>query len=58
MQNEGIIISNISNMYLVEDSSNSEIIKCNARGKFKEQGITPAVGDRVFFEIIDNTPCK
>ncbi len=53
MQNDGIIISNVSNMYLVENFKNNEIIKCNARGKFKDQGINPAVGDKVSFEIVD-----
>ena len=37
MQKDGIIISNASNLYIVEDVKTNEIIKCNARGKFKEQ---------------------
>lgn len=53
MQNKGIIISNISNMYMVEDCNSNSIIKCNARGKFKEKNITPTVGDYVDFDIID-----
>ena len=53
MQNRGIIISNISNMYMVEDCNSNSIIKCNARGKFKEKNITPTVGDYVDFCIID-----
>ena len=53
MQKKGIIISNISNMYIVEDTDSNEIIKCNARGKFKEKDITLAVGDYVEYEIID-----
>lgn len=55
MQKKGIIISNISNMYMVEDKISNEIIKCNARGKFKEKEITPTVGDYVEYEIIDST---
>lgn len=53
MQNKGIIISNISNMYMVEDNVSNEIIKCNARGKFKEKDITLAVGDYVEYDLID-----
>lgn len=53
MQKKGIIISNISNMYMVEDCSSNVIIKCNARGKFKEQNIIPVVGDYVNFEKTD-----
>ena len=54
MQNNGIIISNISNMYIVEDCKSNQIIKCNARGKFKEKDISLAVGDYVEYEIIDD----
>ena len=53
MQNKGIIISNISNLYLVEDENTNMLVKCNARGKFKEQKITPTVGDFVEYSIID-----
>ncbi|MBQ3408882.1 MAG: ribosome small subunit-dependent GTPase A [Clostridia bacterium] len=53
MQKDGIIISNASNLYIVEDIKTNEIIKCNARGKFKEQGLTLAVGDYVEYEVID-----
>lgn len=47
---KGLIISNISNMYEVEDIENKEIIKCVSRGKFKKDEITPVVGDKVEFE--------
>ena len=53
MQKDGVIISNASNLYIVEDVKTNEIIKCNARGKFKEQGLTLAVGDYVEYEVID-----
>ncbi|MBR2704654.1 MAG: ribosome small subunit-dependent GTPase A [Clostridia bacterium] len=53
MQKDGIIISNASNLYIVEDIKSNEIIKCNARGKFKEQGQTLAVGDYVEYEVVD-----
>ena len=47
---KGLIISNISNMYEVEDIENSKIIKCIPRGKFKKDDITPVVGDKIEFE--------
>ena len=42
---EGVILSNISNIYIVE--ADNKIYKCNARGKFKNIDITPVVGDKV-----------
>ena len=47
---EGLIISNVSNIYEVEDIEKKETIKCIPRGKFKNDEITPVVGDRVEFE--------
>lgn len=46
---QGLIISNISNIYVVE--LNSRLYECTARGKFKNQEITPVVGDRVEIEV-------
>lgn len=54
MQESGIIISNISNLYMVENNITNEIVKCKARGKFKDQGLTLAVGDFVKYDIIGN----
>ena len=48
---KGIIISNISNTYIVE--VNDEEYVCYARGKFKNQTITPLVGDNVEIDILD-----
>lgn len=48
---KGIIISNISNLYKVE--VNGIIYDCNARGKFKNNEISPVAGDFVEIEIID-----
>lgn len=53
MQKDGIIISNASNLYIVEDIKSNEIVKCNARGKFKEQGQTLAVGDYIEYEVVN-----
>lgn len=48
---EGLIIKNISNKYFVK--FNNEIYECIARGKLKNNSITPVVGDKVKIEIID-----
>ena len=48
---KGIIISNISNLYKVE--VNGKIYDCNARGKFKNNEISPVAGDFVEIEIIE-----
>ena len=47
---KGLIISNISNTYDVEDLDNDNIIRCIPRGKFKKDDITPVVGDKIEFE--------
>ena len=47
---KGLIISNVSNTYDVEDVENNNIIKCIPRGKFKKDDITPVVGDNIEFE--------
>lgn len=49
---KGIIISNISDLYHVE-LENNKIYICNARGKFKENDISPVAGDIVEIDIID-----
>lgn len=41
-------------MYVVENLNTNSLIKCNARGKFKEQKITPTVGDYIEFSVIDS----
>ena len=53
---KGIIISNISDLYHVE-LENDKIYICNARGKFKENDISPVAGDRVEIDIIDEQQC-
>lgn len=53
---KGLIISNVSNTYIVE--VDDKVYECNARGKFKEKEITPVVGDRVSIEVIDETSKK
>lgn len=47
----GLIISNISNLYQVK--TENEIVNCNARGKMKNDDISPVVGDYVEIELLD-----
>ncbi len=51
---KGLIISNISNVYEVENVDNSSIIKCIPRGKLKKDDIIPVVGDNIKFEYQDD----
>ena len=45
---EGLIIKNISDLYIVK--SNNTIYKCKAKGLFRKEKITPTVGDKVIFD--------
>ena len=53
MKINGIVISNISNMSVVEDLKTGSLIRCTARGKLKEKNISPTVGDYVEITVID-----
>lgn len=48
---KGLIIKNVTNTYYVKSENN--IYECIARGKFKQEEITPTVGDNVEIEIVD-----
>lgn len=48
---QGTIIGNISNKYKIKTSA--KIYEAYARGKFKNEEITPLVGDKVEIEITD-----
>ena len=48
---QGIIIGNISNTYKIKTSA--KIYEAYARGKFKNEEITPLVGDNVEIQITD-----
>lgn len=45
---KGIIIKSIGGLYLVE--SPNGLFECKARGVFRNQGLTPYIGDNVVFE--------
>jgi len=49
---EGLIIKNISNDYVIK--SNNKIYNCKARGRFRNEKISPLVGDIVKFDDTNN----
>ena len=49
---KGLIIGNISNLYQVK--VDDKIIECNARGKMKQNDLSPVVGDYVEINFTDN----
>ena len=46
---EGLIVKAVSGFYYVQ--SGEEIVECRARGRFRKDGVTPLVGDRVTFTV-------
>ena len=46
---DGIIVRIISNLYTVK--CDNVFVDCQARGKFRNMGLTPLVGDRVKVDI-------
>lgn len=50
---QGIIIGNISNTYKIK--TENQIYEAYARGKFKNEEITPLVGDKVEIQITDES---
>ena len=46
---EGIIIKNISNDYTVR-TNNNDLVICKPRGKFRNDKLTPLVGDKVIID--------
>ena len=48
----GIIMKALSGFYYVEAGAQS--VECRARGKFRLDGVSPMVGDRVDYELTEN----
>lgn len=48
---EGIIIKGIGGFYYIKTELG--ILECKARGKFRKEKLTPAVGDRVCVSVVD-----
>lgn len=49
---QGLIIENVSNLYKVK--AEGKTYDATARGKFKQEGVTPLVGDIVDFEVLED----
>lgn len=49
---QGIIVENKSNTYSIK-TKDGNLFEAVARGKFKNENLTPVVGDKVEFEILD-----
>ena len=49
MIKEGIIVKLIGDLYSV--LSDGEVFDCKARGKFRNEGISPLVGDQILFDV-------
>lgn len=49
---EGQIVKILSNLYFV--NSNGKVFECHSRGKFRNDNITPTVGDYVIFDEKNN----
>lgn len=53
---KGTVISNISNLYHIEVEG-GKIYNCHARGKIKNDEMSPVAGDKVEIEVIDEEKC-
>ena len=51
---EGIILRALSGFYDVMTGPAEDLIRCRARGRFRHQGISPLVGDRVEITLLEN----
>lgn len=53
----GVIVKALSGYYYVQpqdDRSPSSTVQCRARGVFKKKGLTPLVGDEVYYVLTEN----
>ena len=48
---KGTIIKGVGGLYYVRPDGTDELIPCRARGKFRHEGLTPLVGDRVLLAM-------
>ena len=51
---EGRIVENKANLYTIEEINEQKEYTATARGKLKNEEVTPVVGDKVSFEILNN----
>lgn len=52
---KGLIIKALSGFYYVEEKETKKVYECRGRGVFRNQNITPLVGDVVTFQIEANS---
>ena len=45
----GLILKGIGGFYYVLPDESEQVVACKARGRFRAEGLTPMVGDRVRF---------
>ena len=50
---EGVIVKGIAGFYYVENHDGN-IFECKARGKFRNEKLSPIVGDKVFIDVLDD----
>lgn len=50
---EGLILKGIAGFYYVK-VKDGRVIECKARGKFRNDNLTPVVGDKVYIEELEN----
>lgn len=50
---EGIILKALSGFYYVSDE-NGDLVTCRARGKFRHKKVSPLVGDRVRYTLLED----
>ena len=48
---QGLVIANIADLYKIK--TNEKVYEASARGKLKNEGISPVVGDNVEITITD-----
>lgn len=50
---EGVIVKGIAGFYYVENHDGNTF-ECKARGKFRNEKLSPIVGDKVFIDVLDD----
>lgn len=51
----GIVIKSYSSFYYVKDNQSNQVIECRLRGRFKKKGKEAIPGDKVRYEILEET---
>ena len=54
----GKIVKALSGFYYVRAQKGGRVYECKAKGSFRNDNITPLVGDNVSFDVISDNECK